>query len=114
MPSRSDEVSEKTTELDKITSVKSNKHRYASSNVLFSSGTSTPIRRRPLDADDSIPQSLLPTVLQDSADPSGISEREAYLLKVCRALMEYGAPTHRLEEYMYMTAEVIGLRLESC
>jgi uncharacterized membrane protein YjjP (DUF1212 family) len=113
MPSRSDEVSEKTTKLDKITSVKSNKHRYASSNVLFSSGTSTPIRRRPLDADESIPQSLLPTVLQDSADPSRISEREAYLLKVCRALMEYGAPTHRLEEYMYMTAEVIGLRLES-
>ncbi|KAG9620605.1 hypothetical protein KCV04_g13938, partial [Aureobasidium melanogenum] len=113
MPSQSNEISEKAIALDRTTSVKSNRHRYVSSNLLFSSGTSTPVRRRPGGSDTSLPQSLLPTVLQDTADTSRTSERELYLLKVCRALMAYGAPTHRLEEYMYMTAEVIGLRLES-
>ncbi|KAI5243999.1 DUF1212-domain-containing protein [Aureobasidium subglaciale] len=113
MPSTSGVAIEKPTELSKITSVNSNKNRYASSNVVFSSGTSTPIRRIPHDSNTSLPQSLLPTVLQDTADPGTTGEREKYLLTVCRALMAYGAPTHRLEEYMYMTAEVIGLRVES-
>ncbi|RDW82906.1 putative PRM10 [Coleophoma crateriformis] len=33
--------------------------------------------------------------------------RHKYILKLCRALMSYGAPTHRLEEYMTMTARVL-------
>ncbi|KAF2222025.1 hypothetical protein BDZ85DRAFT_201001, partial [Elsinoe ampelina] len=33
--------------------------------------------------------------------------RHRYLEKLCRALMEYGAPTHRLEEYMKMSARVL-------
>jgi hypothetical protein len=33
--------------------------------------------------------------------------RQKYLLKLCRALMSYGAPTHRLEEYMKMSARVL-------
>jgi uncharacterized membrane protein YjjP (DUF1212 family) len=35
--------------------------------------------------------------------------RQKYLIKLCRALMAYGAPTHRLEEYMRMTARVLEL-----
>jgi uncharacterized membrane protein YjjP (DUF1212 family) len=33
--------------------------------------------------------------------------RQKYLLKLCRALMTYGAPTHRLETYMRMSARVL-------
>jgi uncharacterized membrane protein YjjP (DUF1212 family) len=32
---------------------------------------------------------------------------QRYLLRLCKALMKYGAPTHRLEEYMRMTAQVL-------
>lgn len=35
--------------------------------------------------------------------------RQRYLLHLCRALMKYGAPTHRLEEYMKMTARVLEI-----
>ena len=34
-------------------------------------------------------------------------QRKAFLLSICRALMAYGAPTHRLEEYMRMSARVL-------
>ncbi|SMY19857.1 unnamed protein product [Zymoseptoria tritici ST99CH_1A5] len=33
--------------------------------------------------------------------------RQKYLTKICKALMQYGAPTHRLEEYMRMSARVL-------
>ncbi|KAF8467274.1 hypothetical protein BDZ91DRAFT_657163 [Kalaharituber pfeilii] len=35
--------------------------------------------------------------------------RQKYVLKLCRALMLYGAPTHRLEEYMRMTCRVLEI-----
>ncbi len=35
--------------------------------------------------------------------------RQRYLLTLCRALMAYGAPTHRLEEYMRMSARVLQI-----
>ncbi|GES61819.1 DUF1212-domain-containing protein [Aspergillus terreus] len=35
--------------------------------------------------------------------------RQRYLIRLCRALMRYGAPTHRLEEYMKMTARVLEI-----
>ncbi|WEW59131.1 hypothetical protein PRK78_004600 [Emydomyces testavorans] len=35
--------------------------------------------------------------------------RQRYLMKLCQALMRYGAPTHRLEEYMRMTARVLEI-----
>ncbi|RHZ62910.1 hypothetical protein CDV55_103454 [Aspergillus turcosus] len=35
--------------------------------------------------------------------------RQRYLIRLCRALMKYGAPTHRLEEYMTMTARVLEI-----
>lgn len=36
-----------------------------------------------------------------------ILARHRYIMQLCRALMRYGAPTHRLEEYMQMTARVL-------
>ncbi|OAT10788.1 DUF1212 domain membrane protein Prm10 [Blastomyces gilchristii SLH14081] len=36
-------------------------------------------------------------------------QRKKYLDKLCRALMNCGAPSHRLEEYMRMTARVLEL-----
>ncbi len=38
-----------------------------------------------------------------------IISRHQYLVKLCRALMLYGAPTHRLEAYMSMSARVLGI-----
>ncbi|POR33724.1 DUF1212 domain membrane protein Prm10 [Tolypocladium paradoxum] len=35
--------------------------------------------------------------------------RQGYIIKLCRALMLYGAPTHRLEEYLGMTARVLEI-----
>ncbi|TVY25073.1 Pheromone-regulated membrane protein [Lachnellula hyalina] len=35
--------------------------------------------------------------------------RQKYLFKLCKALMSYGAPTHRLEEYMKMSARVLEI-----
>ncbi|KAL8383686.1 hypothetical protein RB595_010743 [Gaeumannomyces hyphopodioides] len=38
-----------------------------------------------------------------------ILSRHKFLVKLCRALMSYGAPTHRLEEYMTMSARVLEI-----
>ncbi|POS74980.1 hypothetical protein DHEL01_v206630 [Diaporthe helianthi] len=38
-----------------------------------------------------------------------IISRHKYLVKLCRALMEFGAPTHRLEAYMAMSARVLAI-----
>ncbi|KAI8634050.1 DUF1212-domain-containing protein [Xylariaceae sp. FL1651] len=35
--------------------------------------------------------------------------RQKYIIKMCKALMLYGAPTHRLEEYLTMTARVLEI-----
>ncbi|RYO81116.1 hypothetical protein DL766_003133 [Monosporascus sp. MC13-8B] len=35
--------------------------------------------------------------------------RQKYIIKLCRALMLFGAPTHRLEEYLQMTARVLEI-----
>ncbi|KAI9732877.1 MAG: hypothetical protein M1834_003817 [Cirrosporium novae-zelandiae] len=40
---------------------------------------------------------------------AAILSRQKYLIKLCRALMRYGAPTHRLEEYLRMTARVLEI-----
>ena len=39
----------------------------------------------------------------------GVRSRQMYLMALCRALMKYGAPTHRLEEYMNTTARVLQI-----
>ncbi|KAJ5624815.1 hypothetical protein N7510_001124 [Penicillium lagena] len=36
-----------------------------------------------------------------------IIARQRYIMQLCKALMAFGAPTHRLEEYMQMTAKVL-------
>ncbi|KAB8346295.1 hypothetical protein FH972_023339 [Carpinus fangiana] len=41
-----------------------------------------------------------------------ITRRHRYLVKLCRALMQYGAPTHRLEEYMKMSARVLEIQAQ--
>lgn len=33
--------------------------------------------------------------------------RQRYIMQLCKALMAFGAPTHRLEEYMQMTAKIL-------
>ncbi|KKY37454.1 putative pheromone-regulated membrane protein [Diaporthe ampelina] len=38
-----------------------------------------------------------------------IISRHKYMVKLCRALMEFGAPTHRLEAYMAMSARVLAI-----
>lgn len=38
-----------------------------------------------------------------------ILARQRYIMQLCRALMRFGAPTHRLEEYMHMTARVLDV-----
>ncbi|KAJ5769471.1 hypothetical protein N7520_004030 [Penicillium odoratum] len=40
---------------------------------------------------------------------AAILSRQKYLIRLCRALMKYGAPTHRMEEYMRMTARVLEI-----
>ncbi|KAF3932337.1 hypothetical protein ABW19_dt0210273 [Dactylella cylindrospora] len=36
-------------------------------------------------------------------------QKQRYLLQLCKALMLYGAPTHRLEEYLKMSAKVLDI-----
>lgn len=38
---------------------------------------------------------------------ASILKRQQYIIKMCRALMLFGAPTHRLEEYLATTAKVL-------
>lgn len=39
-------------------------------------------------------------------------QRQKYLERLCKALMMYGAPTHRLEEYMTMSARVLEIEAQ--
>lgn len=41
---------------------------------------------------------------------AAILTRQRYIMQLCRAMMKYGAPTHRLEEYMRMTANVLEIQ----
>lgn len=43
---------------------------------------------------------------------AGTLARQNYLRKLCRALMMYGAPTHRLEEYMNMSARILEIEAQ--
>lgn len=38
-----------------------------------------------------------------------VLHRQRFILRLCRALMLFGAPTHRLEEYMKMTSRVLSI-----
>lgn len=39
----------------------------------------------------------------------GTLARQDFIIKECQALMKYGAPTHRLEEYLNMTARALAI-----
>ncbi|CAI7613113.1 unnamed protein product [Penicillium glandicola] len=43
---------------------------------------------------------------------AAILARQQYIMQLCRALMKYGAPTHRLEEYMMMTSNVLDIKAQ--
>ncbi|CRG91614.1 hypothetical protein PISL3812_08664 [Talaromyces islandicus] len=43
---------------------------------------------------------------------ANIISRQRYLMTLCRALMRFGAPSHRLEEYMQMTARVLDIHAQ--
>ncbi|OQD73166.1 hypothetical protein PENDEC_c016G00338 [Penicillium decumbens] len=43
---------------------------------------------------------------------AAILARQQYIMQLCRALMKYGAPTHRLEEYMMMTSNVLEIKAQ--
>lgn len=43
---------------------------------------------------------------------AAILARQQYIMQLCRALMKYGAPTHRLEEYMMMTSRVLEVKAQ--
>ncbi|OCK79381.1 DUF1212-domain-containing protein [Lepidopterella palustris CBS 459.81] len=43
---------------------------------------------------------------------AGTLARQTYLRKLCKSLMKYGAPTHRLEEYMNMSARVLEIEAQ--
>lgn len=38
-----------------------------------------------------------------------VLQRQKFIMRMCRALMLFGAPTHRLEEYMTMTSRVLEI-----
>lgn len=38
-----------------------------------------------------------------------ILQRQRFIMRMCRALMLFGAPTHRLEDYMIMTSRVLEI-----
>ncbi|KAI8938365.1 hypothetical protein NX059_004260 [Plenodomus lindquistii] len=40
---------------------------------------------------------------------ANILKRQQYIIRMCRALMLFGAPTHRLEEYLATTARVLEI-----
>jgi len=43
---------------------------------------------------------------------AGILARHQFLIKLCKALMLYGAPTHRLEEYLGMSARALEIEAQ--
>ncbi|KAJ6082884.1 hypothetical protein N7467_007019 [Penicillium canescens] len=55
------------------------------------------------------PKSHLEDEIHITVHITELLSRQRYLIRLCRALMKYGAPTHRLEEYMRMTARVIQI-----
>lgn len=77
------------------------------------SGASTPIGDDTLSAASKrrSKQSRRKTRLEDeirvTIHIAEIIARQRYIMQLCRALMRFGAPTHRLEEYMQMTAQVL-------
>ncbi|BCR99198.1 threonine/serine exporter family protein [Aspergillus luchuensis] len=79
------------------------------------SGASTPVTGELLSAasrrrDKSRRHSMrLEEEIQVTLQIAEIIARQRYIMQLCKALMRFGAPTHRLEEYMRMTAKVLDV-----
>lgn len=43
---------------------------------------------------------------------ASILARQRYIMQLCRAFMMYGAPTHRMEQYMAMTASILEINAQ--
>jgi uncharacterized membrane protein YjjP (DUF1212 family) len=77
------------------------------------SGASTPVSSEVLTAaskrrsKQSTGNMRLEDEIQITLQIAQIIARERYIMQLCKALMRFGAPTHRLEEYMQMTAKVL-------
>ncbi|KAL3482237.1 hypothetical protein BJX99DRAFT_84317 [Aspergillus californicus] len=79
--------------------------------------TSSPIamlkRSRSFGAMSGAPKRLGKPQLEDeiriTVQIAELLQRQRYVMILCKALMRYGAPTHRLEEYMKMTARVLEI-----
>ena len=53
------------------------------------------------------------STLPDAEIAAQERENQTWILRVCRALIVYGAPTHRLETYMHKSAEALGLNIKA-
>ncbi|KAF7590316.1 hypothetical protein BBP40_002966, partial [Aspergillus hancockii] len=79
------------------------------------SGASTPVSSEVLTAaskrrsKQSTGNMRLEDEIQITLQIAQIIARERYIMQLCKALMRFGAPTHRLEEYMQMTAKVLEI-----
>lgn len=47
--------------------------------------------------------------IQITVHIADVLQRQRFILRMCKALMLFGAPTHRLEEYMKMTSRVLEI-----
>ena len=56
------------------------------------------------------PDSEAPEYIKKHIEETRI--RQKYLVKLSRALMQYGAPTHRLEQHMSMCAKVLSVKAQ--
>ena len=110
-----------------------------SDNEFFSPSTTPPLKKKKIrwyDKSNNVSTSSLPLSNQDETPTPKEKEkkhkkkgkkteevrltihvaeviaRQKYIMQLCRALMTYGAPTHRLEEYMIMTARVLEVNAQ--
>lgn len=66
-----------------------------------------------LEMDDENKVAGTPTSQNQPSTTTSPLHNQAYILRVCRALMMYGAPTHRMETYMRRTADALQLNLQA-
>ncbi|KAH6695612.1 pheromone-regulated membrane protein [Plectosphaerella plurivora] len=91
--------------------------RLANPNDGSPKGASTPAnKKRPPMHKRTGSGSRLSTLLQNNEEQLRITvhiaetlARQDYIIKLCRALMLFGAPTHRLEEYLSTTANILEI-----
>ncbi|BFZ58176.1 hypothetical protein PYCC9005_005238 [Savitreella phatthalungensis] len=73
-------------------------NRNNSTTSFFTSGYNTPTEEKGRDREIRIALNIAEVI-----------SRQRFILKLCRALMLYGAPTHRLEEYLSTTSKALDV-----